>query len=268
MARASCVPEPRPACDGSARCTRIRAPRASPRTCRTCASMRRANWSARSASSPSTVSVSDADADTSSVGAGAAAPMPPNHRPMAPRRSSTPKCRRAGASTKTASSTRVVIRLADRRRRGADEVAEDGHRLVLGRPGGLVHDHLQPRQFLLDERPVQQVEPGGVDGGLEHGMRGAIEADELAGHAAMDHGHLDPRPRRRRVDRRHLQFAPRAAAASTDAVHHGRRRQPGTGGWRSRRAQTRARRRRGSRRPRAWPSRCGRWRSRGTASGR
>ena len=49
-------------------------------------------------------------ADTSSVGAGAAAPMPPNQRPSAPRRSRTPKCSRAGASTNTASSIRRFMR--------------------------------------------------------------------------------------------------------------------------------------------------------------
>jgi len=95
---ASWVPDPRPACDGSARCTRIAAPPGRWWWSRNC----RANAVARSASSPSTVNVSAGEADKSSEGADAAAPIPPNQRPPEPRRSSTPKCRRAYASIQTA----------------------------------------------------------------------------------------------------------------------------------------------------------------------
>ncbi len=105
-ASASCVPEPSPACDGSERWTWTSAP---PRRW-WCARKRRANSRARSASSPSRRERYRREPPRRGAWVVAAdAPMPPNQRPRVPRRSRTPKCRRADASTKTASSSRVGI---------------------------------------------------------------------------------------------------------------------------------------------------------------
>ena len=86
---------------------------------------------ARAASGPSAARSRGAGAaSSSSDGDGTAAPRPPNRRPSAPRRSSTPKWSRAAASTKTLSRP--------------DILGQHRHRLPLARAGGLVHDHLQP----------------------------------------------------------------------------------------------------------------------------
>src|SRR6266496_1640457 len=97
---------------------------------------RRANSSARSRSGPSTrISVAGA-ASSRTEGVGTAAPSPPNRRPRLPRRSSTPKCRRAPASTKT------LPRL--------DIIGKESHRLLLAGAGRFVHDHLQTGVLLTD----------------------------------------------------------------------------------------------------------------------
>src|ERR1051325_2221349 len=97
-----------------------------------------------------------------------------------------------------------------------DVLGEQGHRFALRGPRGLVHDGLQPYEFGLDERPRQDVQTRRVNRGLEDGVAGAIETDELAPHAAMRFGHVDSRTRWSVVDRAHLQLSPRAAVFEYD----------------------------------------------------
>ena len=96
---------------------------------------------------------------------------------------------------------------------------QERHRLELLRTGRLVHDHLQPRHLAVDERARQQLQPRGVDGGLEHRMARAIEADELATHAAVHDSRLDAGAGRRAVDGLHFELAPRAAVGEHDAAN-------------------------------------------------
>src|SRR5688572_831942 len=232
---ASCVPEPRPACRGSDRCTQTRAPSRMWWWSRN----RFANPDARCASGPCAVTVRALDADTSSVASGAAAPIPPNHRPSSPRRSSTPKCSRAGASTKTSRPAPVTIspprrsgysrtlrekwersRVHHRGRRCAANVLnEQRHRLEFPRTGRLVDDDLQPLDLAEKELARQKVDTRGVDCRLEHRVACTIEADELPPDLAMHGPGVDSRSRRRAVDRGHLELAPRTRVCQNDTTN-------------------------------------------------
>src|SRR6476469_7696187 len=117
---------------------------------------REANSAARSASGPSAESRAEGLASSRSEGCGIAAPRPPKQRPSRPRKSSTPKCSRDGASTKT------LFR--------SDILGEQRHRLLLPRPGGLIHDDLKSGELLLDLPGGNQVGASGQDGSLQHRM--------------------------------------------------------------------------------------------------
>ena len=135
-----------------------------------------------------------------------------------PATSSMPRCSRAGASTRT----RHAPPIARARRR-------ELHRLALARPGGLVDQHLQARQLGADLLGRQPAHARGEDRGLEHGVAGAVEAEELAPAAAAP-----PRASRTRargrvvVDRLDADLAPRAGVGEHGAVDRVRRR--GSGG--------------------------------------
>src|SRR5215204_72307 len=100
---------------------------------------------------------------------------------------------------------------------GAPNVcAEQRHRFTLSSACRLVHNHLQTRQLALHKGRLQQVQPGGIDRRLEHGMAGAVEADELSAEAPVDDGGLDAGPRRRRVYVPDLELTPRTAVCQHD----------------------------------------------------
>ena len=96
-APASCPTRARRAA-GSPRRTRRCAPPASP----SASWQRRANVSARSASAPSADSSSAGSASITTAGRPTDTPSPPKRRPLSPATASMPRCRRAGASTRTA----------------------------------------------------------------------------------------------------------------------------------------------------------------------
>ena len=193
-ASASFVPEPSPACCGIASTTRRCAPLVTP----SASWQRRANSSARSASTPSADSSSARSASSTTAGRLTATPRPPKRRGPSPAAASMPRCRRAGASTRTV--TRPV-------RTRAEHVV---HRRALPRPRGLVDEHLQPVQLGADLRSREQMRAGGEDRRLEHRVAGAIEAEELApSPAADDHG-ADHGALRPVVDRLDADLAPRA----------------------------------------------------------
>src|SRR2546430_9483251 len=74
---------------------------------------------------------------------------------------------------------------AGRARRPAHVVGEQGHCLALARAGRLVHDHLEPSEVDADLLRGQEMGAGREDRGLEHGVAGAVEAQEFASHAAV-----------------------------------------------------------------------------------
>ena len=135
--------------------------------------------------------------------------MPPNQRPSEPRRSSTPKCSRAGASTKTAPSARRLRR----RRAGLARMCRSRSAIASSSCGPAVLSTITCSRAISLSMKIarKQVQPRRVDRGFEHGVARAVEADELAAHALVHHGRLDARARRRAVDA----IAPRARATNS-----------------------------------------------------
>src|SRR5215210_3178627 len=163
---------------------------------------------ARSASGPSAETRSAGSAWRRREGEGIAAPSPPKHRPSRPPRSSTPKCRRAGVSTKT------LARL--------DIVGQQCHRFLFPRPSGLVYDDLKSGVLLPDLLRRQKMGPGGENGRLQHRMSGPVEADELTLEAAMDHPRLDAGAGRRGIESDHLELSPGTRRLKHGSGHHDR----------------------------------------------
>src|SRR5205823_3836810 len=138
-----------------------------------CAANRRANSSTRVASGPSAARRGAGLASTSSDGAGTAAPIPPKRRPRSPRRSSTPKCSRAGASTNSAGSPVIAPRTAQR---------VDAN--FAPRAGGLEHDswhHGRRPSRELDVGDRAPREQHDVVGEVHHGGARRLEVPERRG---------------------------------------------------------------------------------------
>src|SRR4051794_8991775 len=114
-----------------------------------------------------------------SDGSNTPAPMPPKRRPSEPRKSSMPKCSRAGASMRT---TRSATRNLTTRNLGRgdhgqlifDVIGEERHRLVLARTGRFIDDDLQPSEIRADLGRRDEMGARGDDRGLEHRVAGAI----------------------------------------------------------------------------------------------
>src|SRR5262245_66596677 len=100
-----------------------------------------------------------------------AAPSPPNRRPRLPRRSSTPKCSRAAASTKTLFA--------------GDILREHRHRLPLARTGRLLHDHLKAGEIRRDLGFGNEVGPGRQNGRLQDRVAGRVEPYEIEAEATV-----------------------------------------------------------------------------------
>src|SRR5690606_35271668 len=212
--RAIWVPEPRPEWAGIARCRCSRAPPLRPWWSR----KRRAYNRTRSASSPVTMSSAAGLASSKSDGSCTAIPIPPKRRPRSPRRSSSPRCSRAGASTHTASPAVIPSSL---QRRGflAHVRGEHGHGLVLARTGGLVHDHLETLVLPHDLLDREDPRPRRQDGGFQHGVARAVEPEELALEPAVHHPALEAGTRRLDVGFLDLDLAPGADVREHDAAH-------------------------------------------------
>src|SRR5829696_3428124 len=155
---------------------------------------RSANSAARSASDPSAVTLPAGCASSSSEGEGIAAPSPPKHRPRLPLRSRTPKCNRAGASTKTLARS--------------DILGQQVHRLPFPGPRRLVYDDLEPSQLLPDLFGLQQVSPGRQNCGLQYCVTSPVESDELTLDPLMNHASLDPGARWCGIHRDNLELSP------------------------------------------------------------
>src|SRR5438045_2083247 len=100
---------------------------------------------------------------------------------------------------------------------GTKVVRQPGHRLAFSRTRRLVDDDLKALEFVLDERSRQQMQPSDVNRGFEHRVTRAVEADELARPALVNHTCFDTRTRRRSVDRVNRDLAPGAAISEDDA---------------------------------------------------
>src|SRR5687767_903170 len=169
----------------------------------------RANSTARAASGPLAVSPAPCPASSRREGQGIAAPSPPKWRPRRPPRSSTPKWSRAGASTKT------LLRL--------DILGQQGHGLLLPRPGGLVHDNLEPGVFIANLLGRQEVGPSGENGRFEDGVPGTVEPEKLPVDSAMYNARFDPGPWGRSIDRQNFELAPGTCCLQHRALNHLRR---------------------------------------------
>src|SRR5690242_8912367 len=158
-----------------------------------------------------------------SDGFGTAAPMPPKRRPNAPRRSSMPKWRRAGASTKAAADGESARTRGGRVQFVAHVVGEERHGFVLAGTGRLVDDHLQPLEVAEYLGGGEQMRAGRKNGGFEDGVSRPVEAEELALGAVMHNAGLDARARRCGIDGDDVELAPRARRVEHDSLHaHGR----------------------------------------------
>src|SRR5215212_5230761 len=163
---------------------------------------------ARSAWGPSAETRSAGSASRRREGEGIAAPRAPKQRPSRPPRSSTPKWRRAGVSTKT------LARL--------DIGCQQCHRFLFPLPGGLVHDDLKSGILLPNLLRWQKMGPGGENGRLQHRMSSPVEADELTLETAMDHPRLDAGAGRRCIESDHLELSPGTRRLKHYSGHHDR----------------------------------------------
>src|SRR5215218_2203250 len=249
-ASASFVPDPSPTCGGIASTMRRCAPPVSPSASRQCC----ANVSARSASAPSTESSSPGCASSTTAGRLTDTPSPPKRRAPSPATASMPRCRRAGASTRTVNVTSAgrparvggtrsetderrpaardplgpsrareiacgLLALASSRER-LDYVI---HRLALARPARLVDEHLLPAQLGADVLGRKHARARHEDRGLEDCVARAIEAEELAPATTADHHRADPGARFAVVDGLHAHLAPRAGVVQDRTLDAGRR---------------------------------------------
>ena len=96
-------------------------------------------------------------------------PIPPNHRPRLAAEVEDAEVQARRRFDEDTASARFVTRPLGRRVRcGYSRSSRPSPRVA--RPGRLVHDDLQARELADDELAVEQVQPGGVDSGLEHGV--------------------------------------------------------------------------------------------------
>src|SRR5437667_12149583 len=107
--------------------------------------------------------------------------------------------------------------------RAAQVVREKRHGFALPGACGLVHDHLEAREFVPDVLGRQEVRARREDRRLEHRVLGAIIPDEFTAHTAVHYVRLDAGPRGRGVERPHFELTPRASRIDDDSVYHLRR---------------------------------------------
>src|SRR6185312_17482974 len=184
------------------RCTLRRTP---PESCRSRRNLS-ANSAARSASGPSAETRPAGSPSSKSDGEGMAAPSPPKQRPRLPRRSRTPKCKRAGASTKTLARS--------------DILGQQIHGLPFPRACRLVDDDLQSGELLPDLLRRQQMGPGCQYGRLQDRVASPVESDELALDSPMDHAGLDPGSGWRGIHRYDLQLSPGTGGIQHRSAYH------------------------------------------------
>ena len=95
--------------------------------------------------------------------------------PPRPARRTGGPARRGGPAPRSGAAPRP----RRRRYRDADILGQHRHRLLLARAGGLVHDDLQRANSARICVGGDEVGAGGQDRRLEHGVAGAVEAEEL-----------------------------------------------------------------------------------------
>jgi len=103
--------------------------------------------------------------------------------------------------------------------RRVDVFAQQRHGFALLWARRLVDDDLQSGKLAIDLLPVDQMQARREDGRFEDRVPGSVESNELPPRTVMYDSCLDPRARRRRVDRSDLHLTPGTRRIQNDAAH-------------------------------------------------